>query len=57
MRPREGAFLADAEPKVLLPNGQRIKIAGPYGNFRDGDTVSFSVVTEYSFYSQPAVRA
>lgn len=48
MRPREqGKFVAAADPKVLLPDGTRVKVAGPVGSFRDGEAVTFWVATEY----------
>lgn len=48
MRPRsEGKFVAGFDPKVLLPDGTRVKIAGPCGSFRDGEAVTFWVATEY----------
>ncbi|RWK19810.1 MAG: hypothetical protein EOR43_23080 [Mesorhizobium sp.] len=49
MRPREfGVFLPGRDPKVALPDGTRVKIAGPCGSFRDGEAVTFWVVTDYT---------
>lgn len=49
MRPRTiGTFVAAADPKVALPDGQRVKIAGPVGSFRDGDAVSFWIAQDYA---------
>lgn len=49
MRPRtEGKFVAAADPKVALPDGQRVKIAGACGSFRDGECVSFWIAQEYT---------
>lgn len=49
MRPREhGKFVAAADPKVLLDDGTRVKVAGPCGSFRDGECVSFWIAQEYA---------
>lgn len=52
MRPREhGQFVAVADPKVALPDGTRVKIAGPCGSFRDGEAVSFWIAQDYTSHA------
>lgn len=52
MRPRAvGTFVAAADPKVALPDGQRVKIAGPCGSFRDGEAVTFWVAQDYTSHA------
>ncbi|TIQ42538.1 hypothetical protein [Mesorhizobium sp.] len=52
MRPRTiGTFVAGFDPKVALPDSQRIKIAGPRGSFRDGEVVTFWVAQDYTIYA------